>query len=207
MERSEKYWQKMADNITDAPEARNKRIDTSQEEADFFRNYLSISDEILDIGSGTGLVINKLYSDVKDIIALERFEGLSRFIENQPNIMVINARMEGFLIRKEFDKILCTGVMQFFTLSEAELIYQNIFKMLKTEGLFLMRTHCGLKETVTVNKSDENGGEYFAEYRLLENEVNLLKKIGFSNVQVLDKAPSALNVWENTRHFVFICKK
>lgn len=207
MERSEKYWQKMAESITDAPEARNKRVDTSIEEADFFRNYLSQSDELLDIGSGSGLVINKLHNDVKSIIALERFEGLSKFIDNQPNIMVINARVEDFYIRKEFDKILCTGVMQFFTKLEAINIYKSIFRMLKKDGLFLMRTHCGLQETVTVNKSDENGGDYFAEYRLLDDEVNTLKEIGFRDIQVIDKAPAALNVWDNTRHFMFVCKK
>lgn len=162
---------------------------------------------MLDLGSGTGLIVNKIVNSVKKLIAVETFQGFSKFIVDAPNLMVINADLDGFRIRRKFDKVLCTGVMQYFSRPVVDKIYSNVFDMLKDDGLFIMRMHCGLNETVEVFGSEENGPDFYAEYRHVDLENKILLESGFSDVQVLDEAPEELNVWENTRHFMFVCRK
>src|SRR5690554_3633967 len=106
-----------------------------------------------------------------------------------------------------FRSAISTGVMQCFPKEKVIDLYSNIFQMLKKDGLLIMRIHCGLNEKVVIDKSEEIGGEYFAEYRQVDEEKKRLEETGFSEVKVIDEAPDELNVWENTRHFMFVCKK
>ncbi|PKR81710.1 hypothetical protein CW751_04065 [Brumimicrobium salinarum] len=207
MSNSEKYWERMSKNIRDQSQTYNKHSDISSKDASFVKKYLSKTDNILDIGSGSGAVTNKLLEHVNHVTAVETFRGLSEFINKGENIIVINAKIEGFYIHKQFDAVISTGVLQFFKKIDAEDIYTNIYEMVKPGGLFIMRLHCGLKETVVINHSKELDQEYFAEFRQVDEEKKLLEQIGFSEVQIIDEAPEELNVYDNTRHFMFVCKK
>lgn len=205
--KSKEYWQKMADSISSQNETTNKRNNEYlKTDINFVKSHLDENDEILDIGAGSGLVTNELVNSVKSIIAVETFEGLTKFIHK--DVLVINAELPTFKIRKEFDKIVCTGVTHFFTKADVEKIYENMYKMLKPEGKLIMRSHCGLAETVVINGySDELSSEYFTEYRKLDDEVVLIKSKGFKKVDVIDEVADELNVWENTRHYYFVCYK
>jgi len=206
MAKSESYWQRMSKNIENPSQTYNKRPDISSKDAVFIRNYLTETDEVIDIGSGTGQVTNKLLPFVKNITAVETFIGLSQYIIEDPRMMVINAKLEGFRIRKSFDVAIATGVMQCFPKADVIDLCTNLFEMVQKGGVLIMRTHCGLEETIVVDKSEELG-DYFAEYRQVDEEKKMLQEIGFSEVKVLDEAPSELNVWDNSRHFMFVCKK
>lgn len=205
--KSKAYWQKMADSISSQNETTNKRNNNYLKvDIAFVKSHLNQNDEILDMGAGSGLVTNELLDSVSNIIAVETFEGLTKFIHK--DILVINAELPTFKIRKAFDKIICTGVTHFFTKSDVEKIYQNIFNMLKPNGKLILRSHCGLKETVVINGySEELKSDYFTEYRKLEEEVELIKSTGFTNVEVIDEVADELNVWDNTRHYYFVCQK
>ncbi len=205
--KSKEYWQKMADSISSQNETTNKRNNEYlKTDINFVKSHLNLNDEILDIGAGSGLVTNELVNSVRNIVAVETFEGLTKFIHE--DVLVINAELPTFKIRKEFDKIICTGVTHFFTKTDVEKIYENMFKMLKSNGKLIMRSHCGLNETVVINGySDELSSEYFTEYRKLEDEVALIKAKGFEKVDVIDEVADELNVWENTRHYYFVCYK
>lgn len=208
MPKSELYWKNLSVKITDPTQTKNKRPDTSDLERDFILEYFQKEDDIVDIGSGSGLIINKLYNNVNSIIAIEKFEGFSKYIVDSPNVLVINADLKDFKIRKQFDGVLCTGVSQCFSLEEMIPIYKNMFAMLKEGGTFIMRMHCGLQEDVIIDGySDELQTNYFASYRKLDSEIKTLKSTGFKEIQTFDIFPDTLNVWENTRHFMFVAKK
>ncbi|MFA3783649.1 class I SAM-dependent methyltransferase [Melioribacteraceae bacterium 4301-Me] len=208
MSKSEDYWKNLSKKIKDPKETKNKRPDTSDLEVEFISKYINPNTELLDLGSGTGLIINKLVDKVKHITAVEKFEGFSKFIIDHPNMLVINADLIGFKIRKLFDVVLCLGVAQCFPKEEMKGIYQNIYSMLRQNGHLVIRTHCGLHEDVIVDGfSQELGTEYFAEYRQVDKEKALLEEIGFLDIQIFDIFPDTTNVWENTRHFMFVCKK
>ena len=203
-----KYWENLSKKIQNPVETKNKRPDTSDLEVEFLSNYLKSTDDVLDIGSGSGLIINKLVDKVKHITAVEKFEGFTRFVVNHPNMLVINADLDGFKIRKEFDVTLCFGVAQCFPLSVMKGIYSNLFLMTKEGGYLIVRTHCGLEKDKVINGfSEELGTDYFAEYRQVDKEMLVLKEVGFLSVEKFDIFPETLNVWPDTRHFIFVCKK
>ena len=208
MPKSELYWKNLSAKITDPTQTKNKRPDTSDLERDFILEYFNREDDIIDIGSGSGLIINKLYDKVSSIVAIEKFEGFSKYIVESPNVLVINADLKDFKIRRQYDGVLCTGVSQCFSLKEMTPIYKNMFAMLKQSGYFIMRMHCGLNEDVIVDGySEELNTNYFASYRKLDSEIQTLKDTGFKDIQTFDIFPDTLNVWENTRHFMFVAKK
>ncbi len=206
--KSSKYWCSLSARIKTPGQTKNKRPDTSIFEANFYKKYLKPTDDVLDIGSGSGLIINHLINDVKNITAVEKYEGFTKFIIDKPNMLVINTDLVGFKMRKEFDSVLCTGVAQCFTKKVMFNIYKNIYLMLKKGGVFISRTHCGLNEDVIIDGySEELKTDYYAEYRHVDSEVELMSSIGFTNIEVHDVLPDELNVWENTRHFIFVARK
>lgn len=208
MKNKTEYWKDLSTRIKSPVDTKNKKPDTTEMEIDFIKDYIKPTDEVLDLGSGSGLIVNQLYDKVKHIIAVEKFEGFSRFIVDEPNILVINSDLTDFKIRKKFDIILCTGVSQCFKNEDMRPIFKNISDMLKDDGTFISRSHCGLQETVTIDKfSEELNADYFAEFTYLETEIDSMKEAGFNSVEIFDNLPDSLNKWENTRHFYFICKK
>jgi len=204
---SKSYWEKLAKSIKDPAETTNKRKKQYlQTDINFVKKHLEKKDSILDVGSGSGLVVNALKGSVKEIVAVETFKGLSNFIDEE--ILVINAELTGFQIRKKFDKIVSTGLTHFFPEEDIVKIYANIFEMLKTGGKLIMRSHCGLKEKVVINGySEELSSYYFTEYRTVETEKGILKSLGFKDIKIFDEVADELNVWENTRHYYFVCSK
>lgn len=205
-EGSRDYWGNVAKNIKSPLEAKNKRPDTSDVELEFLEKFIKSSDSVLDMGCGSGLITNKLLPITKNITAVDKFEGFTKFVDDE--ILVINAELLGFKIRKTFDTVLCTGVGQCFVKEEMKDIYSNIFDMLKETGVFLSRMHCGIREDVAVNSySEELKTDYFAEFRQVESEKQLLLSLGFDSVEIHDFLPDTINVWDNTRHYYFVCKK
>jgi SAM-dependent methyltransferase len=208
MSESTAYWENLSKKIQNPSETKNKRPDTSDLEVDFISNYLKPSDELLDVGSGTGLITNKLIDKVSHITAVEKFEGFTKYIVNHPNMLVINADILGFKIRKQFDLVLFLGVAQCFKKIDAVEMYRSLFEMTKPGGVLIVRMHCGLEKDKIINGfSEELQTNYFAEYRYVNDEIETLKMVGYDTVEKHDILPDSLNVWPDTRHFIFVCKK
>lgn len=208
MNKSEKYWRELSQKIENPVQTKNKRPDTSDLEIEFLKRYLKADDDVLDVGSGSGLIINKLYPFVKQITAVEKFEGFTRFIFDVPNMLVINADILGFKMRKQFDAVLLFGVTQCFSKEEACMLYKAAFDMTKPGGLIIVRTHCGLEVDKTIDGfSQELGTEYFAQYRQVDQEMKLMESVGYQNIEKHDVFPDTLNVWPDTRHFIFVGRK
>ncbi len=204
----DKYWEQLSAKIENPVQTKNKRPDTSSIEIPFLLKYLKKSDEILDIGSGSGLIINKLVDHVKHIVAVEKFEGFTKFISETEKIFVIHSDLRGFKIRKQYDVVLSFGVAQCFAESEAYQIYENSYQMVKPGGKMIVRVHCALENDKTVDGfSEVLKTNYFAQYRNVQKEMNFLKSLGFKSVEKFDIFPDELNVWKDTRHFIFVCEK
>ncbi|WP_202391523.1 class I SAM-dependent methyltransferase [Helicobacter saguini] len=169
---------------------------------------LSLDSNILELGSGTGLVTNKIYDKVKSIVALEKFSEFSRHIIKDSKVKIINEDIFDFNIESRFDAILAFGFMHYFNESEAKIIYKKCFKWLKSSGKLVVKNQFGLKQDVTIEEfSKEQNREYYSQYRLLDKEMQILKYIGFKDIKSVDIYPKECNRWDNTHFYALIAQK
>ncbi|MCB1924838.1 MAG: class I SAM-dependent methyltransferase [Gammaproteobacteria bacterium] len=202
------YWASLAARITDPVQTRNQRGDYSELEIEFLRPFLNPGISVLDLGSGTGLMVNRLVDLVGKVTAVEKFQGFSQYIKQSDKLELINADLVGFRLYREFDLVLATGVMQCLEGQYVPEIYKNVYNMTRAGGYFVAHVHCGINEDVIVDRfSEELNTQYYAEYRHYQWEREQMLKAGFESVELHDVFPDWLNKWPNTRHYLFVCHK
>lgn len=155
---------------------------------------------LCDLGSGSGLMVNKLTGHEGKIVCVEPFEQFSRFIEKRGNITIINSTIQEYESDEKFDMITAFGIMQYFNEQEAREIYKKIAALLKPHGLLLIKNQFGLQERVTVNGfSQEMRNPYYSEYRTLAEECAMLRDAGFNMALSGEIYPERFHRWPNTR--------
>lgn len=186
----------------------SSRNDFTDYDAQFILKYATPESEILDLASGSGLIINRLYPHVKKIVAIEKIKEFSDFIEVQPNIEVINADMGEYSPLQKFDLITCFGIMQYFNEDEAAKIYARYSPFLRKGGKFIVKNQFGVNEDVIVDTfSSELQKEYYSMYRTLEHEKRLLRQCGFTSFEVVDIYPPECNRWDNTHFYALVASE
>ncbi len=197
----------MADNASltpyDVKLANNS--DFSGRDGEFIMQYADSSSTILDLASGTGLIINKIFDKVGHITAVEQFEKFTQFIQNSDNITIIHDNIFNYIPDREYDLITLFAVMHYLNEQEATEIYRKYLPFLKkNSGTLIIKNQFGVKEDVNVSGySDEQQTEYYAQYRHIDKEIEILRSVGYREVKVTDIYPPECNRWENT-HFYAI---
>ena len=185
-----------------------KSGDHSDLDAAFIERYVCPTDLILDIGSGSGLIVNKIYKRVKSIIAVEPCEKLSAYIQKDPKITVVNKNFFDYETDRKIDVITAFGTMHYFNRDESAEVYSRCFSMLKTGGLMLIKNQFGVNSDIQIeNFSTELNMFYYAQYRALSSEIEALRKIGFQEVVSFDIYPPECNRWVNTHFYAITAKK
>lgn len=205
-----KFFESMTQNAKDNPNCVKlaHNTDYTDIDAEFILKYANLDSNILDIGTGTGLIINKIYDKVSSIDCLEPFEDFSKYIIKNDNINVINKSIFEYNTDKTFDIITIFGSMHYFSREEAEKIYSLSYSLLKTSGKLIIKNQFGVSEDVTVQGySHEQKADYYAQYRHLDKEVELLKSLGFKNVETDDIYPPEANRWDNTHFYAIVAEK
>jgi len=103
-------------------------------------------DRILDLGTGTGrnaCLMTKYLSKKGKLIGIDiSHEMISQFKKrcvNYPNAKIIHARADQSLpLRQEFDKVFISFVLHGFPQYARELIINNVFEALKSNGSFFV---------------------------------------------------------------------
>jgi len=205
----QQYYDKMAKRITDPKETRNKALDFSEYDIGLMKKLSGKEKRLLDLGSGTGLLINYLYEDFGQIIAVEKYEAFSKFIEVKDNIEVINDDLLNVELESAcYDIVSLFGVMNYFNPDEAKKIYDKAYTALKPGGMIVVKNQFGLKEDVIVEGySKELQTDYFSHYRQVDAEMELLKEIGFCDIEKIDIYPAKYNRWDNTHFFALLGNK
>ena len=163
--------------------------------------------EVLDLGSGTGEIINKIISHIDVITCVEIFPEFSSSIINSPKVTVKNSDIKSYVSRNEYDLVTCFGIMHYFNAKEALQIYNNAFRMLRSRGELIVKNQFGTPDERTVNGwSDNLKAHYFANYRTLKKEVSLLKSAGFDQIEIHDIYPREQNPWDNTHYYALVAK-
>ncbi len=179
-----------------------------QLDVNFLLPYLCTDSTVLDLGSGTGLIVNQIAQLVSEITCVEFLPEFSNFIVRRPNITIINADLKDFIVDKAFSLITAFGVLHHFNRAEVQEIYRNCLRMLKKGGKFIVKNQFGVIENVVVEgPSKEVGQHYFAEYRKLQQEISLLEELGFRHVEAFDIYPAKFNKWHNTHYYAILGEK
>jgi 16S rRNA G527 N7-methylase RsmG len=184
--------------------------DFSDLDAAFILKYTNDKSNILDLGSGTGLIINKICNKIGKITAIESFKNFTDFIIKRENIQIINQNIFDYnpSIDDQFDLITIFAVMHYFNENESIEIYNKYFPFLKPGGKLICKNQFGIKEDVVVEGySDEQKTNYYAEYRHIDKEVKLFEKIGYKNIEVIDIYPPECNRWNNTHFYAIVATK
>lgn len=210
MEKALNYFSKMAEgqNVTPTSVKNISTNDFTNYDAEFILRYVNLQTHLLDLASGTGLTLNKIYHKVGKITAVEPFVSFTKFIQKSPNIEIINKTLSDFIPEKQYDLLTFFGIMQFFTENEALRLYKKYFQALKQEGRIIVKNQFGIKEDVIVSGySDELKTEYYSHYRHLDKEIYLLNNTGYKNIEVFDIYPPECNRWENTHFYAIVAEK
>tara|TARA_B100000795_G_scaffold173386_2_gene130754 strand:- start:1263 stop:1997 length:735 start_codon:yes stop_codon:yes gene_type:complete len=101
---------------------------------------LNKSDDIFDIGTGDGKIINYLSKKCKSATTIDSEEVINRTNHNKKIIYLKgNIHKEGKKIKKRFDKILVYSVVQYFRNAKEVITFINLcLKLLKNEGMILI---------------------------------------------------------------------
>jgi len=202
------YYAKMAKAIKNPIETRNKAKDSSKYDIELMKSISNPSKKLLDLGSGTGLIVNHLESHFKKIVAVEKYHGFSKHINISKNIDIINCDLLQLKIDDSFDFISLFGVMNYFNADEAREIYRMAFNLLSSDGILVIKNQMGIDDDVIVNGfSDELKMDYYSEYRQLDKEISLLQESGFTTTKTIDIYPSEFNRWDSTHFYALICAK
>lgn len=176
------------------------RNDGSVYDAAYISKLLFPGCSLCDLGSGSGLIVNRLANHDGKIVCVEPFGQFSRFIQKRENITIIHSTIQQFFTEEKFDVVSAFGLMQYFNEYEASEIYKRITGFLKPYGLLLIKNQLGLRERVTVNGfSPEMNDDYYSEYRTLREECEILRSAGFSMTLVEEIYPEKFNRWPDTR--------
>ena len=205
-----KFFENMSQNAKKNPNCVKlaKNTDFTDIDANFILKYADKTSDILDIGTGTGLIVNKIYNKVNYIECLEPFKNFSKYIVQNENIKVVNKNIFEYKTDKIFDLITIFGSMHYFNREEAESIYSVAYKLLKSNGVLIIKNQFGVNEDVTVQGySEEQKTDYFAQYRYIEKEIKLLENLCFKNVEKFDIYPSEANRWQNTHFYAIVANK
>lgn len=174
--------------------------DGSLYDAAYIQERLFPGCSLCDLGSGSGLIVNRLSGHEGKIVCVEPFGQFSAFIQKRSNLTVVQARVEDFASVEKFDVVCAFGLMQYFNEHEAAEIYKKIAGLLKPQGLLLVKNQFGLKERVTVSGfSREMNRNYYSEYRTLAEECHLLRTAGFGMTLCGEIYPESFNRWPDTR--------
>ena len=186
----------------------SKVNDYTSTDAQFILKYANKNSEILDLGSGTGLIVNKIFNCVKSIDCVEPFKAFSDHIIKNKNVSVNNINLLEFKTDKKYDLISIFGLIQYFNLEETKEIYNNCLKWLKKGGKIIIKNQFGIYDDVLVEGySEEQKTDYFSQYRHIKKEIELLKNIGFKNIETFDIYPPEANRWNNTHFYAIVGEK
>lgn len=200
------FYKSIASNISDVKDVKLLPTnDNTHYDIELIKKFSGSN--LIDLGSGTGLIVNNLIDDFEKITAVELFKEFSQYIVSDKNIRVVHENLLTFTSKKKYDLATMFGVAHYFNSDESLQIYNNVFNLLNEDAIFILKNQFGVEKTKTVTHSEELGSNYFAQYRELYFEIERLKQIGFHDIEVIDIYPSEANRWDDTHFYALVCHK
>lgn len=202
------YYDKMASRISNPLETRNKAPDFSRFDVAYMQAFLNPGHDLLDLGAGSGLLLNHISGGFRRVVAVELYPEFSRYITPGEHITIVNADILSFDTGERFDTVILFGVMNFFSREEALSIYRKVFRFTRPGGHMIVKNQMGMSGDVIVDRfSEELQQDYYSEYRSVASETSLMREAGFEVLRVDDIYPDEFNRWPNTRFKAILSQK
>ncbi len=205
-----KFFKEMSLNAKDNPNSVKlaHNTDYTDIDANFILKYSDKNSKVLDIATGTGLIINKIYDKVCEIECIEPYKEFTKFIVKADNVKIINQNIFDYETTNSFDLITLFGFMHYVEEHEAIKVYEKSYSFLNNSGKIIIKNQFGIKDDVNVSGySEEQKTDYYAQYRHIDKEINILKTVGFKNIEKFDIYPPDANRWNNTHFYAIVGEK
>lgn len=196
------FYNGLSQRIQKADETKNKAKDGSEIDRAFILQHAADRSALLDLGAGTGLILNGLVDAFGAVTAVEKFPEFSRFIASRPHLEVLNADLMAFRPTRRYTTVTIFACLNYFNFFEASAIYRKAWEALAPGGILIVKHQMGVKDTVLVNRiSEELGQYYFSQYRALADELTMLSLVGFQSLRSFDIYPADHNLHTNTHYY------
>lgn len=183
------FFDKVVD--IDYDEKHSKIIKAKEKIVDFLPSDI---ENIIDLGSGTGLQLIKLYKVFPNVktTAIDISDGMLKKLYERhisDNITIINKSFFEYEFGSDIDAVISTQALHHFEHSDKEVLYKKVYECLKEHGVFVIEDYFAL--------DDEDERKGFEDYRNLvkgidshydtpltiPHEIDILKKSGFGDVE------------------------
>jgi aspartate racemase len=202
------FYNGLSSRIQVADETKNKTKDGSSIDIEFILSHATNKTSLLDLGSGTGLIINRLVSEFDNIVAVEKFPNFSKFIHHRDNLITINEDLLSFQPKYLSSTVTIFACLNYFNFYEASAIYRTAWHALLPGGKLIIKHQMGINETVVINRVSEDLGQYyFSQYRTLSDEKTMIALAGFKNILSFDIYPADFNPHTNTHYYAITADK
>lgn len=195
-EKTKKYW------LNESSSRYYKGDERLKYDMDFVGRYMTSDSVVCDLCCGTGHMTMEIQKKAKLVYAVDINGGFLERMSGYDNIVVVESDAVEYFCDQPLDLITIFGAIQYNMGDDVKRIYENCYRMLKNSGWLLVSGQWGIEKAVVVdNFSEDLQKAYFAEYRTLEEECNLLERVGF-RTELHKILPDSFNRFDNTK---FMC--
>jgi tRNA (cmo5U34)-methyltransferase len=163
---------------------------------------------IIDLGSGTGLQLIKLYKVFPnvDTIAIDVSDEMLKKLEERhisDNITIVNKSFFDYDFGKDIDAVISTQALHHFEPSDKLVLYKKVYDCLNDNGVFVNEDYFvddeeaekqGFEDYYNLVKGE---GRHYDTPLTIEHETEILKEVGFTDV----------NKCETDNYRIIIAKK
>ena len=143
---SVEFYKSIASNISDAKDVKLLPTnDNTHYDIELIKKFSGSN--LIDLGSGTGLIVNNLIDDFEQITAVELFKEFSQYIISDKNITVVHENLLTFTSKDRYDLSTMFGVAHYFNSDESLKIYNNVFNLLNEGAVFILKNQFGVEST------------------------------------------------------------
>lgn len=148
---------------------------------------------IIDLGSGTGLQLIKLYKEFPDVktIAIDVSDEMLKKLEERhisDNITIVNESFFDYDFGNNIDAVISTQALHHFEPSDKLTLYKKVYDCLKDGGLFINEDYFADSKEKELKMFEDyynlvrGEGKHYDTPLTIDHETEILKEAGFTSV-------------------------
>ncbi len=183
------FFNKVVD--IDYDEKHLKLIEGKEKIVDFLPKHL---DKIIDLGTGTGLQLIKLYKEYPNVhtVAIDISKGMLKKLKERhisDNITIVNKSFFDYDFEKDVDAVISTQALHHFEPKDKIVLYKKVYDCLKKDGVFINEDYFANDVEAEKHGFDDyynlvrGKDEHYDTPLTIDHEIEVLKKAGFSSFE------------------------